>query len=228
MTSRDRWQAARLDVLLYCRRMQAEHLVRHTAGNISMRVAGEPGQFAVTPTSLAYDTLAPEDIVIADVEGTVLDGGREPTTEMPLHSLVYRRRPDVQAIVHTHSPAAMTMAALGWTLPPILTGFVAATGGDVRTARYARPGTADLADATAEALADRGACFLEHHGLLAIGASLARAYDAAATTEGAAEVYLRARLFGDVPVLADEEVRWLGEVWRARWRLGDAPSNAGD
>jgi len=226
MTSRDRWQAARLDVLAYCRRMQAEHLVRFTAGNISMRVPGVPDAFAVTPTSLAYDTLAPGDIVIAGVDGSILDGTHDPTTEMPLHSLVYQRRTNVNAIVHTHSPAAMTMAALGWTLPPILTGFVAAAGGAVLTAPYARPGSADLADATATALADRGACFLEHHGLLAVGASLARAYDAAATTEGAAEVYLRARAFGEVPELPAGEVEWLAEVWRAQWRPG-AEGHAG-
>jgi L-fuculose-phosphate aldolase len=217
MSSPDSWQRARDEVLLYCRRMQAEHLVRHTAGNISVRVDGQPNQFAVTPTSLPYDTLESGDVVIIDVDGVVLDGRREPTSEVPLHTLVYRRRPEVGAIVHTHSPAAMTMAALGWTLPPILTGFVAATGGAVVTANYARPGTPGLADATAEALAERGACFLQHHGLLAIGANLTHAYDAAAATEGAAEAYLRARNFGEVPQIPDAEVRWLAEIWRAQW-----------
>jgi ribulose-5-phosphate 4-epimerase/fuculose-1-phosphate aldolase len=225
MSPHDPWQHARGEVLLYGRRMREEHLVRHTAGNISVRVPGEPGRFAVTPTSLPYDTLEAADIVIADVDGNVVDGLHEPTSEFPLHTLVYRRRPEVGAIVHTHSPAAMTMAALNWTLPPILTGFVAAAGGAVATARYARPGTPDMADATTEALTARGACFLQHHGLLAIGATLARAYDAAATTEGAADVYLRARLFGEVPELADEEVRWLAEVWRAQWRL-EPPAGA--
>jgi L-fuculose-phosphate aldolase len=105
---------------------------------------------------------------------------------------------------------------------------VAATGGAVVTARYARPGSPDMADATAGALADRGACFLQHHGLLAIGASLARAYDAAATTEGAAEVYLRARAFGPVPELPADEVLWLAEAWSAQWRPGAAATSAGD
>ena len=220
MSSHERWQRAREEVLLYCRRMQQEHLVRYTAGNISMRVPGEAHRFAVTPTSLPYDTLDLPDIVIADVDGLVLDGRHEPTSEFPLHTLVYRRRAEVGAIVHTHSPAAMTMAALNWTLPPILTGFVAAAGGAVATARYARPGTADMADATTAALTDRGACFLQHHGLLAVGATLARAYDAAATTEGAADVYLRARQSGAVPELPDDEVRWLAGVWRAQWLPG--------
>ena len=217
MGANERWQQAREEVIRYCRRMQAEHLVRDTAGNISTRVAGEPDLVAMTPTSLPYDTLEPEDICIVTAEGTVVDGRAAPTSEFPLHTLVYQRRADVGAIVHTHSPAAMTMAALGWTLPPILTGFVEAAGGAVATARYSRPGTAEMADYTAETLSERGACFLRHHGLLAIGSDLAHAFRAASVTEGAAEVYLRARTFGPVPELSEGEVRWIADRWRAQW-----------
>jgi L-ribulose-5-phosphate 4-epimerase len=213
-------ERAREDVLRYCRRMLAEHLVGFTAGNISARVRDEPGLYAVTPTSVPYDSLEAADICLATIEGAVVDGRLEPTTEFALHTLLYRRRPEVHAVVHTHSAAAMTMAALGWTLPPILTGFVAAVGGSVRTAPYARPGTEALADATADALAERGACFLRHHGLLAVGASLRHAYNAACVTEGAAEVFLRARAFGPVPELPEEEVREIAGVWRGQWATG--------
>ena len=77
----------------------------------------------------------------------------------------------------------MTLAVLGWRLPPILTGLVEAAGGDVRVAPYARPGTDEMADRAAAALADRGACFMRHHGLLAVGADLERAFRAASVTE---------------------------------------------
>lgn len=220
MPSPDTWQRAREEVVLFSRRLLAEHLVYYTAGNVSRRVDGEPGLYAVTPTSTPYDTLRPEDVVIATIDGEVVDGALRPTVEFPLHSALYRRRPEVGGVVHTHSPAAMTMAALGWTLPAILTGFTEAAGGAVSTARYARPGSDDLADAVAEALADRGACFLRHHGLLAIGPTLARAYNAASVTEGAAEVYLRARQFGDVPELPGSEVEWLHGEWAAHWSRG--------
>ena len=214
-TGRER---ARSEVVLFCRRMLAERLVDFTAGNLSVRVDGEPGLFAVTPTSAPYDSLESTDVCLATIDGDVVTGRLKPTTEFPLHTLIYRRRPEVGAIVHTHSAGAMTMAALGWTLPPILTGFVAAAGGAVRTAPYARPGTEALADVTSRALADRGACFLRHHGLLAIGATLHHAYNAASVTEGAAEVYLRARAFGPVPELPEEETAWIAEVWREQWR----------
>jgi L-ribulose-5-phosphate 4-epimerase len=208
---------ARETVLRYSRRLQTERLVHWTAGNLSMRIEDEPDLIAMTPTNLPYDEMRPDDVCIVRVDGSIVDGARKPTSEFPLHTLVYQRRSEVGAIVHTHSPAAMTMAALGWTLPPILTGFVDATGGAVVTARYSRPGTAQMADYTADALRDRGACFLRHHGLLAIGADLQHAFQAAAVTEASADVFLRARAFGEVPELPATEVDWLAESWRAQW-----------
>jgi L-fuculose-phosphate aldolase len=220
--ARDR---AREEVIAYARRMQAEHLVYATAGNVSTRVEGAPDVIAMTPTSLAYDTLEPEDICIVHTGGEQHEGRRKPTSELPLHTLVYARRPEVGAIIHTHSPAAMTMAVLGWRLPPILTGLVEAVGGDVRVAPYSRPGTAEMADFTADALADRGACFMRHHGLLAIGADLAHAFLAASVTEGAARVYLDARAQGvDVPELGPDDVRWLARWWREQWPAVPEPA----
>jgi len=220
----DTWQQARQDVLRTCRRMQAERLVHATAGNVSTRIPGDPEHIAMTPAALPYDLLEPDDICIVSVDGQVIDGHRAPTSELPLHTLVYQRRPEVGAIIHTHSPAAMAMAAMGWTLPPILTGLVEATGGSVRTARFSRPGTAEMADLTAEALADRGACFLRHHGLLAVGADLLHAWRAASVTEVSADVYLRARAFGPVPELPEEEVHLIGDAWRSQWASGEAPT----
>ncbi|MGA2513808.1 MAG: class II aldolase/adducin family protein [Candidatus Limnocylindrales bacterium] len=217
MNSSERRAGAREEVLLYCRRMMAEHLAYYTAGNISKRVDGEPDLVAVTPASLPYDTMRPEDICIVSVEGELVEGERRPTSEFPLHTLVYARRPEVGAIVHTHSPAAMAMAALGLTLPPFLTGLVGAVGGDVRTAPYSRPGTAAMADCTADALHDRGACFLRFHGVLAVGRTLARAYNSASVVEGAADAYLRILPLGEVPVLPTEEIEWLAGHWRSQW-----------
>lgn len=216
--ARDR---ARAEVIRYSRRLQAEHLVQATAGNLSTRVEGEPGVLAMTPTSLAYDELEPADVCLVDAGGRLLDGRRAPTSELPLHTLLYARRPEVGAIVHTHSPAATTMAALGWRLPAILTGLVGAVGGDVRVAPYARPGTAEMADLTAAALDDRGACLLRQHGVVAVGADLAHAFSAAAATEAAADVYLRARAnAAELDELPRDEVASIARVWREQWRAG--------
>jgi L-fuculose-phosphate aldolase len=94
----------------------------------------------------------------------------------------------------------------------------------VVTAPFARPGTKEMADQTADALAERGACFLRHHGLLAIGADLHHAYQAASVTEGACQVYLQARQFGPVPELPEEEVRLIADEWREQWHGALTPS----
>jgi L-ribulose-5-phosphate 4-epimerase len=223
--ARDR---ARHEVIRYSHRMQAEHLVYSTAGNVSTRVDGEPDVIAMTPTSLAYDSLEHDDICIVSASGELLEGRRQPTSELPLHTLVYQRRPEIGAIIHTHSPAAMTMAVLGWRLPPILTGLVEAVGGDVKCAPYSRPTTPEMADYTAEALNDRGACFMRHHGLLAIGSDLANAFFAASVTEGAAKVYLDARAQGvEVPELGEDDIAFIAAAWwKEQWAAREAPASA--
>ena len=219
---------ARDEVLLYCHRMIAEHLVYFTSGNVSRRVEGEPDVIAMTPAALPYDTMRAEDICLVTVVGTLVEGERRPTSELPLHTLVYERRPEVRAIVHIHSPAGMAMAARGLTLPPFLTGLVGAVGGDVRTAPYARPGSPEMASHTSEALHDRGACFLRSHGILAVGPTLAHAYNAASVVEGAADAYLRILPFGEVPILAQEEIDWLSRLWRAQGSsIEEGPTEAG-
>lgn len=222
--ARDRARAA---VIRYCHRIQAEHLVHATAGNVSARVEDEPDVIAMTPTSLAYDALEPEDVCIVTTAGVLLDARRAPTSELPLHTLVYARRPEVGAIIHTHSAAAMTLAVLGWRLPPILTGLVEAVGGDVRAAPFAQPGSEELADRVAEALVDRGACVMRHHGLLAVGADLAHAFLAASVTEGAARVYLDARAQGvEVPELEPDDIASIARSWREQWPAAGAGAAA--
>jgi L-fuculose-phosphate aldolase len=211
---------ARELVVLFSRRMLAEHLVSYTAGNISTRIGDEPGLVAVTPGSTAYDTLRVEDIVIVDVDGTIVEGRLRPTAELPLHTLAYRDRPDVGGIVHTHSPAAMAMAAMGMDLPPILHGLVAACGGGITAAPYARGATDEMATLTAEPLRHRSACLLRNHGVLAIGPNVEHAYNAACVVEGVADAYLRSLPFGPVPEVPADDVE---RIRRAQW----APAWAG-
>jgi L-fuculose-phosphate aldolase len=220
---------ARSLVVIFCHRMLAEHLVSYTAGNISTRITDEPGLVAVTPGSTAYDTLRPEDVVIVALDGAIVEGTRRPTAELPLHTLAYRDRPDVAGIVHTHSPAAMALAAMGRDLPPILHGIVSACGGGIVTAPYARGATEDMATLTAEPLRHRSACLLRNHGVLAIGPNVEHAYNAASVVEGTADAYLRALPFGPVPeVPADDVVRIRETQWAPAWSGGSsAPTHGG-
>ncbi|HET9105114.1 MAG TPA: class II aldolase/adducin family protein [Solirubrobacteraceae bacterium] len=204
-------------VIAHARRLQAEGLVHATAGNVSARVTGDPDTFVLTPTGIAYEDLEPGDVSVIGPGGELL-AGRSPSSELPLHARLYARRPEVGAVIHTHSPSAMTLAVLGWRLPAILTGLVEATGGEVRVAAYARPGSEALALAAEEGLRDRGACLLAHHGLIAVGADLGRALRAASVTEATARVYLDARAHASaVPSLPDAEVAAIARSWRAQW-----------
>src|SRR6187549_3801390 len=143
---------ARAAIVEFGLRMQDERLAYWTSGNLSVRVAGDPDQIALSPTDVPYDAIALDEVPIVRLDGTIVDGST-PTSELPLHTLLYQRRPEIGAVVHTHSPAAMAMAALDWTLPAFLTGLVMATGGAVTCAPYARPGSPELADAVESALA---------------------------------------------------------------------------
>lgn len=212
------WSEARERVLLFAQRLLAERLVFFTAGNVSMRIAGDPELVAMTPSSTPYDTMRPEDVVIVRLDGRIVDGTLKPTSELPLHTLTYVRRPDVGGVVHAHSPAAMAAAAMGIAIPPILHGLIAACGGSIVTAPYARGGTAEVAELTADALRDRSACLLRNHGVLAIGPTVDHAYNAASVVEGVADAYLRALAFGPVPEIAPDEVdRIRREQWLPAW-----------
>jgi ribulose-5-phosphate 4-epimerase/fuculose-1-phosphate aldolase len=223
------WGDARERVLLFSRRLLAERLVFFTAGNISMRIADDPQLVAMTPASTPYDTMRPEDVVIVGLDGRIVDGALKPTTELPLHTLTYVRRPDVGGIVHTHSSAAMAVAAMGIAIPPILHGLVSACGGGIETAPYARGGTAEVAELTAYALSGRSACLVRNHGVLAIGPTVDHAYNAASVVEGVADAYLRALAFGPVPEIAPDEVdRIRREQWSPAWSATRAaPTHGG-
>jgi L-ribulose-5-phosphate 4-epimerase len=229
MTAPSSWGEARERVLLFAQRLLAERLVYFTAGNISLRIADDPELVAMTPASTPYDTMRASDVVIVRLDGRVVDGALRPTSELPLHTLTYARRPDVGGIVHAHSAAAMAVAAMGIPIPPILHGLIAACGGGIVTAPYARGGTAEVAELTAESLRDRSACLLRNHGVLAIGPTVDHAYNAASVVEGVADAYLRALALGPVPEIAPDEVdRIRREQWAPAWAATtSAPTHGG-
>lgn len=204
-------------VVTYSRKLQAERLVYSCAGNISVRIPEEPELLACTPSSTQYDLLEPEDIAIVDLDGTLIDGRRAPTSEVQMHTLYCKHRPEIGGIVHTHGKAVMTFATLNWTLPPILTGLCEAAGGAVYTSPYSQPETDQMYTYTEPYLRNRGATFLQHHGLLAIGADLEHAFHTASVVEGACEVYLSARQFGEVPELPAPQVEWIASYFHAQF-----------
>ncbi|HYG57877.1 MAG TPA: class II aldolase/adducin family protein [Symbiobacteriaceae bacterium] len=187
------------------RRMMRDALVKLTSGNISCRVPGTD-YFAVTPSGMDYETMQPADIVVVDLAGQVVDGQRRPSTETPMHRMSYLQRPDVGAVVHTHSIYASAFACLGQDMPVISTELAMVVGATVRCAPYARSGTQAFGEAALGALGDEDlAVFLQNHGVLSVGRTLKEAYAVAVAVEEASMIYYLARQMGNPIIIPAEE-----------------------
>jgi L-fuculose-phosphate aldolase len=184
------------------RQTVSQGLNKGSSGNVSVRWnAG----FLVTPSGLANDTLAPDQMVAVDMEGR-FGSGLKPSSEWRIHRDIYRARPEVQAIVHAHSPHAVSLACLRRGIPPFHYMVAAAGGKDIRCAAYATFGTQALSDAVLAALQDRRACLMANHGLVATGASLDATLALAVEVEELCAQYWRASLMGEPVLLSDAEM----------------------
>jgi L-fuculose-phosphate aldolase len=181
-------------VLATAKRMLAEGLVEGTSGNISGRLPD--GLVCLTPSSVPYDTMTLDDLVVVDLHGTVVEGTRSPTTEKDLHLATLRRHPELGAVIHTHAVYATMFALAHEPIPAVIEEVVVYLGGDVACCGYRGTGTAELGDEVAERLADRGAALLANHGLVSCGPSPDRALHTAALAERTAKIVWGARAMG--------------------------------
>jgi len=173
-------------------------------GNLSVR---DGDAFAITPTGVPYDSFDAPDVPVVDVDGGVVDGAMEPSSEVPMHRHIYRFD-DPGAIVHTHSPYATTLATLREDLPPIHY-MIVAVGKRVPVAEYAPYGTEALARNAVDAMrdADSTATLIENHGLVVTGPDLPTAIENTHHVESLCELYLRARSAGGDPhELTDDQL----------------------
>ncbi len=204
--ARDAGRPLRERVIATALGMNAAGINRAKAGNVSARLsAGGFDGFLITPTGVAYDRLSPDDIVAVARDGEAR-GRLAPSSEWRFHRDVYAARPDAGAIVHTHAPFCTTLACLGRGIPAFHYMVAVAGGRDVRCAPYATFGSQELADAAVAALAERRACLLANHGMIAIGADLDRALGLAIEVESLAETYWRVLQVGEPVLLADDEM----------------------
>ncbi|MEW6490257.1 MAG: L-fuculose-phosphate aldolase [Thermodesulfobacteriota bacterium] len=200
-----------------CRLLSAG-LTTGSGGNLSL-LRRDTGLIAVSPSGLPYPEMTPGDVVLVDLDGRVEEGACRPTSELAFHLAIYHSRPEVNAVVHTHSPWATTVACLGWELPPVhyLVGFA---GKKVPLAPYATFGTPELARNTARALGSHQAVLLANHGLVAVGSDLPQAFAVAEEIELVARIYVQAKAAGEPVILPDEEMDRVVEKFRAYGQRG--------
>lgn len=174
------------------------------SGNVSGRV---DGGFVITPSGMAYECLTASDMVTVDLAGHVVAGTRRPSSETVFHAAIYRVRPEIGAIIHTHSPQATALSCSRRPIPPFHYMVAVAGGFDIRCAEYATFGTEELAESAVRALAGRTAALLANHGVIALGRTPAAALALAAEVENLAAQYLTLLAAGLEPViLGDDEM----------------------
>ena len=214
MTSR--WREERKEVVETARRMAAMGLVSGSSGNVSMRLGPSEGRdiLAITAAGVSYDGLGVDDIAIVDYELEPVEGDAVPSSESLLHVAVYRRRPDVDAVVHTHALYSSVAAVAGVPIPPIIDEMVVNIGGAVQVSEYAFPGSSELAESVCDALGDRSAALIRSHGSVGVGRTLGEALDACALTEKVAQIFVMSSLLGDVTELPTEVVEAEQAIYR--------------
>ena len=203
--------------------MERRGLVAGSSGNASIRLGPADGseQYLVTPAGLPYEHMTPDDLVEVDGNIEPVSGEGIPSTESALHLGIYRRRPDVGGVVHTHSLYASVSAVVGKPIPPIVDEMVVYLGGPVEVAEYGFPGTEELAEAAADALGDRRAVLLRNHGMCAVGETIEAALRNAVLVERVAQIYAFAQIAGGATQVPDDAVETERAVYMMRYGLGD-------
>jgi L-fuculose-phosphate aldolase len=197
----------RAQLVEYCHRMQADDLTVGTSGNLSVRVGQH---IAITPSGVPYEDLTPESICVIDLDGNKVDSDLEPSSEVPMHTSVYRAT-DAAAVVHTHPLYCTALSVLLDEVPPVHY-MIALLGGPVRVAPYARFGSAELAENSVRAMAGRYGALMQNHGATTYGESLAKAYSRSIYLEWVCRLYHQARLLGEPNLLPREEIDGVAAV----------------
>lgn len=181
-------------VLAAAKTMLATGLVEGTSGNISGRLPD--GLVCLTPSSVAYDTMTLDDLVVVDLDGEVVSGERSPTTEKDLHLSTLRAYPELGAVIHSHAVYATMFALAHEPVPAVIEEVVVYLGGEVPCCDYKGTGTKELGDEVAARLVDRGAALLANHGLVTCAATPEKALHNAALVERTAKIVWGARSMG--------------------------------
>jgi L-fuculose-phosphate aldolase len=205
----------RRDICTLGRWVAERGYVAATDGNISVRL--DPKRVLTSPTAINKGMMSPDDLVITDMEGKKLAGKRNPSSELAMHLLIYKRRPEVNAVCHAHPPVATGYAAAGIPLNKALVSEVVLALGCIPVARYGTPGTPELTEALEPLVPNYDSILMANHGVVCYGQDLLTAWFRMETTEHFARVSLVTELLGKQVLLSSEDV---GKLLEARARYG--------
>jgi L-ribulose-5-phosphate 4-epimerase len=183
----------------------SKKLFAGTSGNLSM-YDRENDVMIITPSSIPYEIMDVDDIMLMRLDGEILEGKNRPSSEWRMHAAIYKERPTVNAVIHTHSPYATSFAVNGETIPIILIEMIPFIGGAIPVAKFALPGTEDVGLEALKVLDESSVCLLANHGVLAIGDSLEQAHIRTIYAEDAAKIYSLAKSNGPINLVPEEFV----------------------
>ena len=219
-----RLRTLREEVCRANRALLDEGLVTWTSGNVSGRDP-ETGLIVIKPSGLKFPELTPENMVVVDPDARLVEGDLGPSSDTASHAYVYRHRPDVMGVVHTHSNYATAFAAVGRPIPVVLTAIADEFGCEVPCAPYARIGGQEIGKAIVEHIGPSLAVLMKQHGVFTIGASVEKALKAAVMVEDVAKTVWLALQIGAIEELPAEEIAANYERYSTRYGTMDASRN---
>ena len=200
-------EQARKDIVDYGKRLISDGLTNGTAGNISI-FDSKCGYMAISPSGIPYADTRKENVVIMDLQGNIIEGECKPSSEYELHSVFYRQRKDINAVVHAHSMFCTTLACLGTKLKSVHYMLADAGVSTIPMAPYRTFGTKELADVVAETIGNESkGILLANHGMIACGSNIKKAFGLALTMEWCAQLQWRCMCAGIPNIISDEDMQ---------------------
>jgi L-ribulose-5-phosphate 4-epimerase len=189
------------------------NLVVWTSGNVSARDP-ESGLVAIKPSGVRYDDLRPEDMVVLDLDGKVIEGNLSPSSDTASHLYIYRNRPETGGVVHTHSPYATAFAAVNQPIPVVLTAIADEFGGPIPCGGFALIGGEEIGQVVVDSLGMSPAVLLKNHGVFSVGKDAAAAVKAAVMVEENAKTVWLALQIGSPEEIDPEDVKKLNDRYQ--------------
>jgi len=199
-------------VLRSAKEMLRSGLVEGTSGNLSGRLPD--GNVVMTPSSLDYEQMELEDLVVVDPDGEVLEGERAPTTEKALHLAYLRAHDDIGGVIHSHAMFASMFAVTRQPLPCVIEEFDVFVGGEVPVAGYELTGSDELGEEVARWVESRGAVLMANHGLLTVGKDIENAMKVAHLVERTAQIIWGARQLGELVPLPASTLERFAPIYK--------------
>ncbi len=212
------------ELIKTCIEMESRGINQGTSGNLSIRYKSS---FLITPSSISYNDMTPEDIVEMDWEGRFT--GKQPSSEWRFHRDILKSRNDINVVLHCHSINATSLSCHNRNIPAFHYIVGLAGGNNIRCAKYATFGTQELSDNALIAIKDRLACLLGHHGMICLGKTLKQALMLGCEVEAMSKMYIKALSIGNTDILSEEEmVKVVKQMERMSYGKGPEPEGTND